>query len=373
MDRLIRGNRDEQERSAKVLEDVIPIGLVAPSAKIPDPGVISHFYRGFKPEWADIESGVPARTQDIAGLVETTTSALESDIGAVIVHGPAGSGKSTAARMAAFEIARASTAPCYYMDGTKSDVVDAIGELDKAEPRRFVVVCDRLDTCAEPLGEALRKGRFERALIVGVESQHIWKHRVRAKFTDTKFVEHHMGTIARADVDPILDKLRKYGPWTLLARKSVKERRRVLFDKSKRQLLIGLLESTQDIGFEEIIERDFESLAAEEHRELLIVVGLATVHRLSLPTGFAARALHGLGVKASLNDLLQGMEGDCTSGRRALDSQTSDVCAVAVGEACRQRGALRGNCGLIAGIYRIRRSCSSIGIEGGGGALQEND
>ena len=101
----------------------------------------------------------------------------------------------------------------------------------------------------------MRSGEITKAMVLGVESQHVWVDRLRGKFQQVNLVEYHIDTISRPDVDRILSKLRQWGPWTKLAKLSKREQHRVLFDRSRRQLLIGLLEATQGIGFEEIIKR----------------------------------------------------------------------------------------------------------------------
>ena len=306
---LLTGKREEIARRAEVLSEVVQIEPT--NLRSPDhhPGRIRNFYRGFKPTWSDVADGIPAHTDNVAKLIETIENALTSKVQCVIVYGPAGSGKSTASRLATFEIAKASSVPCFYTSGTNANVLEGIAELEKIHSNRYIVICDRLEPCAALLSESLQRGKFQRVLIVAVESQHAWADRIKAKFTNLSFNEFRMTRISKSDVGNILVKLEKFGPWTLLAQSTWKQREHLLFHKSRRQLLIGLLEATQGIGFEEIIERDYRSLRSDEHRVLLVVVGLASMHRLYLPIQYAARALEKLGVRRTPGELLVAMEG----------------------------------------------------------------
>ena len=303
---LLQGSRAQREQRAAVLQNVVQLGTE--HVEHIHAGTIRNFYRGFKPEWGDIHNSIPANTEYVSNLFEVTKNALASDTQCVVVRGPAGSGKSTAARLVAYQLSK-SGVPAFAINSTDDQVADALTELERAANRRYLIICDRLEPCATTIARHLRSGKLRRALILGVESQHVWADRVRGKFQNAKLVEYHIDTISRQDVDGILTKLEQWGPWTRLAQLGQRERHRVIFEKSRRQLLIGLLEATQGIGFEEIIKRDFARLTGEAHRSLLTVVGLASIHRLPLPINFAGRALQDLGHDVDPRDLASAMEG----------------------------------------------------------------
>ena len=256
--------------------------------------------------WRD---GIAAHTDDIEKLVGKIQNALSSKVQCVVIYGPAGSGKSTACRLAAFELVRRSEIPCYFIPGTIEHVVSALDELESASEGRYIVICDRLEPNAGAIVSSLEKHRYPKLLMVAVESQHAWSDRIRAKFVDVSVMEFEMSKISKEDVTKILLKLEQHGPWTLLARSTPRQREHLLYRKSRRQLLIGLLEATQGMGFEEIIERDYRSLTSNEHRIFLVVVGLASIHRLHLPIAYAARALENLSIRHGPSELLVAMEG----------------------------------------------------------------
>lgn len=313
--RLLRGSRAEQEKRAGLLETVEQIGI-RPVEQV-HAGTIRRFYRGFKPVWSDIENSIPATIESVSRLLDSTKAALASNKRCVVVRGPAGSGKSTAARMVSYELAKEGTA-AFWVQGTDANMVGIIEELERANDSPFLIICDRLEHCADAVVRAIQGGKARRATFLGVESQHVWMSRVKGKFRNIAVTEHHVDRISQGDVNRILAKLERWGPWTRLAGMRESQRRRVLFDSSRRQLLIGLLEATQGMGFEQIIQRDFQNLSGDAHRKLLVVVGLASIHRLPLPITFAARAMRELGYDINPWTLVSEMDGVIHGQRRQL-------------------------------------------------------
>ncbi|NYT27167.1 MAG: hypothetical protein H0A76_04280 [Candidatus Thiodubiliella endoseptemdiera] len=61
--------------------------------------------------------------------------------------------------------------------------------------------------------------------------------------------------------------------------------------RSKRQLLMGLLEVMSGKGYEEIIRRDYESITNAEQRTLLILSGIAATNNSSASETTLVRAL----------------------------------------------------------------------------------
>ena len=95
------------------------------------------------------------------------------------------------------------------------------------------------------------------------------------------------------------------------------QREQEILSKAHRQLLIGLLEATAGRGFDKIIEKDYRDLVDAESKKFVLVVGLATVHRLTMPEAIISRALAQLRIGLSVSALL-----DRTSGivRRSGDA-----------------------------------------------------
>ena len=307
--KLLSGKQKDIARRAESLSEIVHIRQADMRSANSESGRIRNFYRGFKPTWTDIADDIPAYTDDISKLNKSIRQALTSEIQCVIVYGPAGSGKSTATRMATFDIAKTSDTACFFTPGTNEKILDALIELEQIHKDRYIFICDRFEPCIEFIADALRRRRFPKALILAVESQHAWSDRVKTKLSDVPIHEFRIAHISQHDATLILEKLEEFGPWTRLAKLASRKREDLLLQKSKRQLLIGLLEATSGIGFEELIQRDYQSLKSNDHRMLLVVVGLASMHRLHLPISYAARALEKLGIQTNPADLLTAMDG----------------------------------------------------------------
>ena len=88
---------------------------------------------------------------------------------------------------------------------------------------------------------------------------------------------------------------------------SESDRRREILDKSKKQLLIGLLEATSGEGYKDIINREYSSINNYNQKALLLLTGLATLQRSASSEGTLTRALRNLNIKENLFDLISKM------------------------------------------------------------------
>ncbi len=87
------------------------------------------------------------------------------------------------------------------------------------------------------------------------------------------------------------------------------ERIKEIFNKADRQLLIGLMEATTGLGFTQIIDRDFKNVGDDRHKKLLVVVGLASIHRSALSSHIIGSALSNLGIAEDVNVMSRETEG----------------------------------------------------------------
>jgi len=118
-----------------------------------------------------------------------------------------------------------------------------------------------------------------------------------------------LSEINKSDAINILEKLEVYGPWTRLSRMRKEERITELHDRSKRQLLIGLLETTYGEGFEAIIEKEYNEISEPDEKHFLIIIALATRNRYYLKHEYASRALAFLGIDQTITSLASKLSG----------------------------------------------------------------
>ncbi len=301
---LESGSRDGQD-IVGILKDVILVSRESLNRinRTNELGTIRKFYKGYKPTWDDILEGIPARLEQYDSFLDWL---INTDFSCYALIGPAGSGKATMLQMAALELSDKGER-AYYIPSKCVDIGKIIEELEKINANNFYVFIERLDSIKDELVKLIKD--LNKAKIVSCDGKNVWHNRIESKFSNKNVGTYFIDNISENDVKPILDKIQKYGPWTRLARMSERERHRELFDRSKRQLLIGLMETTTGIGFEQIIQKEYASIASEDDRFFFVLVCLATMHRCSLSSSVAARALINYGVKGSPISIAAKLKG----------------------------------------------------------------
>jgi len=269
---------------------------------------IKSFYKGFKPTWGDILDGVPAELRALDSLVERVKAGTPSAL--VPLIGPAGSGKTTLLMQAALRISSKPNNTVYFLSEPIDRLQNMLEMLDSTSSDNPVFLfTDKLDVLADQLKDSLSSKRLMHVTIVGSERVNVWSNRTKAKLSGFYAPPLEVPDINEFDAKLILGKLQKYGNWTRLGKMKIAERIHELIDRSKKQLLIALLEATAGRGFEQIIESDYNQLGSQEHKAFLAVVGLATVHRTTTSFRHANRALKYMGVSASAERLAEEMTG----------------------------------------------------------------
>lgn len=258
-------------------------------------GTIRAFYKGFKPTWQDILDEVPAKLHQHSEFIELLQNPLTQPK-LIALIGPAGSGKSTIMKMAALEISDLGER-VYFITSINTEFKEVINELELSNDSKFYVFIERLDPIKHEIKEILEKSR--NAIIVGAESKNIWHSRIELKIEGIKTSQFTLDEISEIDVPEILEKIRLFGPWTRLGNLSEKERKKELYERSKRQLLIGLMEVTTGVGFEQIIQREYESITSDEDKLFFVMVCIATLHKCDLTTSILSRSITSLGIKLS--------------------------------------------------------------------------
>ncbi len=268
---------------------------------------IRNFYQGFKPNWREIIDAVPAWLSAHEEFFARLENSKHEQLN--IVQGPAGSGKTTLLMQTALKIADHWGNPCFFVGRELNNLTAAVTHLEKVLQTPYYLFTDQLDDYADELNSILDSKRYKNLRVIGSERSQIWGSRVAARLAGHHAPPFNVHLINDQDASKILDKLETYGPWTRLEKLKPKDRHNELFAKSKRQLLIGLMETTSGAGFEEIIEKEYSTLATLELRRAVLFIGLATVHRLPMTVDFFAGGLVKLRIKESPHKLIQLLQG----------------------------------------------------------------
>jgi len=268
---------------------------------------IKPFYKGFKPTWADILDGVPADLRALDILVQSIEAGKSNNL--VPLLGSAGSGKTTLLMQAALRISTNPNNHVYFLNKPIDRLAETLEMLDSTADNPVFIFTDSLDILADQIRISLSSKRLKHIVIVGSERINVWNNRTKAKLFGFFENQIEVPDIDNSDAKLILAKLERYGNWTRLGKMSANEQLNELIHRSKKQLLIALLEATAGRGFEQIIESDYNQLGSEAHKAFIAVIGLATVHRTTTSFRHADRALKYMGVNASAERLAKEMTG----------------------------------------------------------------
>lgn len=276
-------------------------------------GKTREFYLGFKPSWDDIFDDVPAELS----FYRTFQKSLENDNKLNILIGPAGSGKSTALMKAAAYLSSTGNS-VYYLKEPISSLASIISELDKANTGNYYFFIDKITTVIDGLISSLEKNSHTKAIFVCGERVNVWKQRAESVLSRFSPSVTRVSSLDERDAKLILEKLEAYGPWTRIAKLSPSQRIEELIDRSKKQLLIGLLELTTGYGFHKIIEDDFKKLDSNDTRTFVVIIGLATAHNISITKDMCISALKNAEISRHINDLLLATHGIVTQSDNLL-------------------------------------------------------
>lgn len=272
--------------------------------------VIRDFYKGFKPSWFDIVDEVPAllcKTEKYyqSNLITSKSKPLDLHI----LFGTAGCGKSTVLKQLALKLSDEGNRSVYFVEEYKDRFQDLITELDYRNSDNYYVVIERIGGVAADVAQIIKGGKSLKAIFISSENTRIWntrvKHHLSEFLTDSLDISH----IVDNDADLILEKLEKFGNWTRFEKIPKKKRKIELLRKAKKQLLIGLIEATSGEGYNQIIKNDYKSITCESEKALLMLAGLATLHRVPSHESTLTRALSILGLEPNVYSLASRMEG----------------------------------------------------------------
>lgn len=301
--KLSDGQRRALNSVTLVSADTLPRLDIDPSL-----GPIRAFYKGYKPTWQDILDEIPAElacVNDFSTLVRDKYEAQKC----IALVGPAGSGKTTALMIAALNLSKATTHPIYFLREAVSDLKEVVIALEQINDGPFYLFIDKIESMQTEIAEVLNSASTKNICVIASERLNIWNRRVKAVVAPFTAETFTMARIRKSDAVQILAKLEKFGPWTRLQPMRPDQRVEEVFKKADRQLLIGLMEATTGVGFKEIIASDFRKLGDDHHKQFLVIIGLASIHRASLSARIVGSALSNLGIAQDVNVMARETEG----------------------------------------------------------------
>jgi hypothetical protein len=264
------------------------------------------FYYGSEPTWRDILDGVPAQLE----ALDSIKAALESDAREILVHGPAGSGKTTLMMMAALDYATAHPEVLVlWCDKTSLFPRRLLSMLDERLTQPILVVMDDASRAADDLHSFIANTPAARTRLALCDRTNIYRRTPSLRGLEIDCTRR-VARIAKSDVVPILQKLEQFGPWARLKTMSQEERECEIYEVAQRQLLVGLREATSGIGYDRIIADEYQRLESGYPLIAFNVVAVASMHRtpISVRTFRIAVEVLGLSWQECPSDLTEGLE-----------------------------------------------------------------
>ena len=253
---------------------------------------IRDFYKGFKPKWNDIVDNIPAELEILQSSIVRIKSLNNMQYRLLPFLGPAGSGKTTLLMQLCWKFSTESDWDVFFLDSEPTSLLSTLEAIEKtAQAKNILVAIDDLEFFTEDLQFVLKSGRLSKILLIGAEREGIWNRRGKHVLAGLHYSPIYVRDFTEIDAKKILTRLERYASWTRLGKMSEKERLRELLDKSKKQLLIALLETTLGRGFEKIIENEYALITDEDEKLFLVTIALATDRRVAAPLALVDRAL----------------------------------------------------------------------------------
>jgi tetratricopeptide (TPR) repeat protein len=267
------------------------------------------FYKGFKPTWQDILLSVPAYLKKVKEFEEVILDDYyKDDLKSVyLIEGAAGSGKSTALKQISLNLSKKIDLPIYFLEENKHDFISILQQLYQKNERQKIIICiERLSYFYRQITSIFENNRID-VVIIAAENPRILSSKIPIEFQKYIKRKTDISLIDKTDVPLLLEKIQKHGNWVRLHKMSVTERQNELFSKSKRQLLIGLLETTFGIGFKEIIRKDYMNISSDSERFLIILAGIATFQNTVSNEVTLSRALEFLELDSNVEKHCQNL------------------------------------------------------------------
>lgn len=219
------------------------------------------FFMGAEPNWSDIAEERDAIRTIESELLQNMPDERQS-LSVVILHGPAGSGKTTAMMRTAHMLA-ARGSRVYFAQGHEridlSGILEVAEEAAKKDERIFIFM-DVLSRhmAAVDYSRAILRNATNVTLVLSDRTNKYAP--VSHAFVEFNPIEIRMPDLDESDVKAIIAKLERFGFLGVLREKTPEERLSAFMDRASKQLLVALREATSGNGFDLILRDEYNGL-----------------------------------------------------------------------------------------------------------------
>lgn len=281
--------------------DADEFGMHVPKA---DPG-LRQFYYGTSPTWRDIIDSVPAELESYGELYSCIVSGRANKI---LLHGPAGAGKTTGLMWAALKFAKSNPNKLVlWFGGATAFPPDAVASISQVMGENLALFVDNFGMHALDIKGCMARSHQDTLFVLADRTNQIPRVGSGVEVNFDRRIS--MSTISDSDIDEVINRIERFGPWDRLGNMPHERRRNELRSVAKKQLLVGLREVTAGIGYDQIAASEYGSLKDDYAKKSYMLVAMATMHRLSMSRATFDLAISIAGEHQNSAKRLEGLEG----------------------------------------------------------------
>jgi hypothetical protein len=254
---VIRDDHVESDSSVnRFFDHILPTALPRTVGVVP-----GNFFLGAEPTWEDIDNrrdGSRVINKDLLGILKQTPARFRC----VVLHGPAGCGKTTTLMRTACDLAADGQSVLYAKGLERLDlngVIQLARELEDKKEGLYLFV----DIMERHLGsiDQVRARLVECKLLTLVLAERSNKYYSRCQaIADLAPAEVKMPDLAEEDVLAILERLERFGYLGVLRGKPRADQVQAFMVRASKQLLVAMREATSGKGFDAILRSEFGEL-----------------------------------------------------------------------------------------------------------------
>jgi hypothetical protein len=219
------------------------------------------FYLGAEPTWKDIAEERDGVRDVLADLTEDLARHNDS-FQCIVLHGPAGSGKTTILKRTAYNLA-VGRKYVYYAKGDQLINLAGIMQVAKSNvigDQRVFVFIDNLAKQLTPIYNALPELlTIKRLSLILADRTNVYSTRAHALDSSSPTILR-VKDLTEPEVTSILQCLQRFNFLGALLAKTHEQRVDEFMKKASRQLLVAMKEATSGKGFDEILKSEFNEL-----------------------------------------------------------------------------------------------------------------
>jgi hypothetical protein len=260
-----------------------------------NPSARRDFLLGVQPSWSDIGRNLDADREvnkQLKDLLRAEYSNADGQVPIVVLHGSAGSGKTTTAMRVAYTLALEGM-PVYFATGNvrpdprlicaylRDLNVRTLLVFDNGAPDLRLIV--DLKIAAEDLPH-------KSVILITLRSNQWFQKRYF--FHDcARLADVEIPNLGSYDIKQILTVLEREGLLGALQALKPEERFQIFNEKARKQILVAMREATKGEPFNEILRDEFNSIAPEDARLLFLIAAIPSMYQYHIGQDEAVAAM----------------------------------------------------------------------------------